>query len=64
MDSSEALTVKWYVQPEDLIGGWCIMTTDYPPSENKGHYIADFIRKEDAEYIVELHNKNLTRAGN
>lgn len=41
----------WYLQPNDLIGGWCVRTVDTPPSEGPGE-VADFIREEDAALIA------------
>lgn len=53
---------KWYAIEDDLIGGWCVMDADMPPSqatpENGVREIANFIRREDAEKIARLHNNN------
>jgi len=41
----------WYMQPNDLIGGWCVRTVDTPPSEGPGE-VASFIREEDAVFMA------------
>lgn len=60
----------WFVQPEDTMGGWCIMNhptltpskLDHRHGDPSGHIaagigvITDFISKEAAEHIVKLHN--------
>lgn len=47
--------VKWYVQPDDLVGGWCITVEPKKPSTGVP-VVADVTRKADAEHIVNLHN--------
>jgi hypothetical protein len=57
-DREAILTARWYVQPDDEIGGWCVMPVDEPPSA--GHpKVADFLSREMAEHVVELHNAAL-----
>lgn len=52
------LGCRWYAQPDDLIGGACIMPIDLPPSS--GHpSVGDFLSDEIARHIVELHNAAL-----
>lgn len=49
----------WYPKPNDLIGGWCVMNVDKPPSEvdNKTEFdVADFIPEPAARHIAALHN--------
>lgn len=48
----------WFVQPDDLIGGWCITPLPLPPSAGTPQ-IADFLKEEVARYIVSLHNQRL-----
>lgn len=51
----------WYVNQEDLIGGWIITTVDKPASQINpydGEFeLANFVKKSMAEHIVELHNQ-------
>jgi hypothetical protein len=49
------LKVRWFARENDLIGGWCVMPADQPPSEGTPE-VADFIRQDVAEHIAELHN--------
>jgi hypothetical protein len=51
----DPLTVPWYAQPDDLIGGWCVMLTDDPPSAG-GIQVADFCHEGAARHVAELHN--------
>lgn len=53
------LTVPWFVQPDDLIGGWCITPLPYPPGDGTPE-IASFISEDIAHYIVSLHNQRLS----
>lgn len=53
---------RWYVNADNLLGGWMIANVDKPASEIVGaeeFYICDAITKEVAEHIVELHNHAL-----
>jgi len=63
MDTVELVKNRWYVQPDDLIGGWCITNIPIPPSqhtkENGAYSIGDFISYEIAAHIVQIHNENL-----
>lgn len=51
----------WYAVPNDLIGGWCIMTVDKPPSQcdwRGGELeIGWIMTKDDAIEIARLHNE-------
>lgn len=49
------LRMRWYAMPDDLIGGWCIMLTEEPPSKG-GCGVGDFISEEAARHVVERHN--------
>lgn len=46
----------WFVTEEDLVGGWAVRTTPEPPSTGRGVTIADFMRREDAEFCVAVRN--------
>lgn len=54
------LDARWFVQPNDLIGGWSIMPVDRPPSSGFPE-VADFLSKRAAEHIVGLHNAELVQ---
>lgn len=56
MSIHDVLNVKWYPMPDDLIGGWCIMTTPDAPSLEKGVYVGDFINQEIARHVADVHN--------
>lgn len=45
----------WYVHPNDLIGGWCVMPVDAPPSSGCVE-IADVIAERLARAIADEHN--------
>jgi hypothetical protein len=49
------LASRWWVQPNDEIGGWCIMPVDKPPSTGYPQ-VACFLSQAAAEHIVGLHN--------
>lgn len=63
--TSDVLTDRWYAHPDDLIGGWCAMNRDHPPSQlNRerdpdGREIANFLGEGVARHVVELHNASL-----
>lgn len=54
------LHVRWYVHPNDLVGGWSVNNVDKPVSQcdhTQGEMeVADFTTEEDAHHIVMLHN--------
>jgi hypothetical protein len=50
------LDANWYVQPNDLFGGWCIMLDNRPPSAG-GAMIIDCASRDIAEHVAELHNR-------
>lgn len=50
----------WYVQEDDLIGGWCITVVDKPPSAGAIE-VGSFLGEDTARHIADLHNK-LVRA--
>lgn len=58
------ISKRWYVRPNDLIGGWCITIIDKPPSEINPcegvSIIGEFLGKELSEHIVTLHNNWLS----
>lgn len=47
---------QWYARENDVIGGWCVMPVDQPPSSGVPE-VADFCTKEHAEHVAELHNR-------
>jgi len=55
-DDAAVLDQNWYVQPNDLIGGWSVMNVDKPPSQidpSKGEYeLGDFPTKRLAQEMV------------
>lgn len=55
---ASTLAATWYAQPNDLIGGWCVMASDEPPSSG-GPEVADFSTERLARHIAELHNASL-----
>lgn len=52
----------WYAMPDDVIGGWCVMPDDLPPSSGLPE-IGSFISEVLAKEIADLHNANLTANG-
>lgn len=52
------LAARWFVQVDDLIGGWCVTVVDLPPSAGYPS-VADFLSRAAAEHIVGLHNATL-----
>lgn len=52
---------RWYARENDVIGGWCVMPVDQPPSGGVPE-IADFTARENAEHIARLHNEWLSNA--
>lgn len=52
---------RWYVRANDLVGGYCIMATDAPPSQSRMQ-VADMVGKAEAARIVTLHNEKLADA--
>lgn len=59
----DLLKQRWYVHPDDLIGGWAVMNVDKPPSQADYRLyevsVADFLTEEAARHMVELHNATL-----
>ena len=51
-------TNPWYAQPNDLVGGWCIMLRPDPPSKG-GTIVADMCSESVARYIARIHNMAL-----
>lgn len=53
----------WYAHPNDLIGGWSVLTIDGPPSRlgpgPEGREVATFCSEEDARRIAALHNADI-----
>jgi transcriptional regulator with XRE-family HTH domain len=57
---TELLNRKWYVHPNDLIGGFCVMPVDAPPSSGCFE-IAESMSEGWAKHITELHNSEIDR---
>jgi hypothetical protein len=56
------LGFRWYARENDVIGGWCVMPVDEPPSYGVRE-VCDFVSRELAEHIAAVHNAWLeTRA--
>ena len=56
----DALSVRWYARPDDLIGGWCVMSVDRPPSRCDWWFglgeVASFAGEAEARHMADLHN--------
>lgn len=48
----------WFVEPDDLSGGWVLVPLPYPPSSGVIE-IAGFTHEHIARYIATLHNEQL-----
>jgi hypothetical protein len=48
----------WFVEADDMIGGWVIVPLPFPPSIGNIE-IANFVREDNARYIAALHNQQL-----
>lgn len=60
--NTRTLGARWYVHPNDLIGGWCVMDVDQPPSAGPGT-VADVVTEGVARHIADLHNRALDGVG-
>lgn len=60
---AKIMVTRWAAMPNDVIGGWCVMAGDIPPSRAREPEVADFVTQEAAEHIAGLHNKWLDAAG-
>lgn len=58
MMAEDYLRAPWYPQPNDLIGGWCLMLVDDPPSQG-GLMVGDLLDEAIARHIAQLHNQQL-----
>lgn len=60
-DDTKVLSQGWRAQPNDLIGGWCVTFIDDPRTPADGApTIADFVSRDVAQYIADIHNDRLT----
>ena len=50
------LAATWYARANDLIGGWCVMPSDEPPSSDIPAIVADFATETIAQHVADLHN--------
>lgn len=59
-------SVLWFAQPNDLIGGWCVMTVDKPPSQcdfRLGEIeVGCFMTEQTAKLVASTHNTQLAVA--
>lgn len=59
------LAERWYAHPDDLVGGWCVMNRDHPPSQldrdvdPDAREVGDFLGEDVARHVVALHNATL-----
>lgn len=53
------MNAEWFAHPNDLIGGWCVVPLDLPPSAGV-FTIADFTDERAARHIAWLHNRFLS----
>lgn len=51
---------RWYALRNDVIGGWCVMPANQPPSWGIPE-VADFVSEQVASHIADLHNEWLER---
>jgi hypothetical protein len=58
---AELLAATWYAQPNDLIGGWCVMDVAQTPGAASRPEVADFTSQTLAAHIADLHNQHLAR---
>lgn len=58
---AELLAATWYAQPNDLIGGWCVMDVAQTPGTANRPEVADFTSQALAAHIADLHNQHLAR---
>lgn len=56
MTPTEEIYSEWFVKPNDLVGGWCIVDVDQTPAESGRVSVANFLNPETATHIVALHN--------
>lgn len=50
---------SWYAQPNDLIGGWCVMPVNETPATSGVNEIADFTNAAIARYIAAVNPATL-----
>jgi hypothetical protein len=62
MTKTGYLSFEWYARPNDIVGGWCVMPVDQPPSDGFPE-VANFTTQELAEHIARLHNDWLVQQG-
>jgi hypothetical protein len=53
------MNTTWYARADDLIGGWCVVPLDLPPSSGVFE-IANFVEERAARHIAWLHNRWLS----
>lgn len=55
------LRARWFVHPNDVIGGWSVTPADLPPSSGVPE-VATFLSEQAARHITDLHNTSLEDA--
>ncbi len=60
----DVLSQRWFPHEDDLIGGWCVMTADTPPSLARHELgqveVGNFLGEDVARHVAELHNAALS----
>lgn len=56
MTKTGYLRMPWFARENDIIGGWCVMPVDEPPSLGVPE-VANYTTRELAEHIASLHNR-------
>ena len=54
----EIMSREWFAHENDLVGGWCVMPVNRPPSVCP-IVVGDFMSKVAATHVVQLHNRVL-----
>ena len=55
--TAKTMLARWTAMPNDLIGGWCVMAGDKPPSTAREPEVCDIMNQEIAEHVAGLHNR-------
>jgi len=56
MNNEDYLNQEWFAMPDDLIGGWCVMPSEVPPSQARWGEVGTFFSEEAAKHIANIHN--------
>jgi len=60
-NTEELLKVRWQAAAQTTIGGWCVQPEGEPPPHEGGIAIADFVARDHAVHIAQLHNDSLEK---